>query len=475
MPSLQTLINESDAIGALGGINLTGDATAVTQPVDDNSTKIATTAYVINQGYLKAATASSTYLTQSAASSTYQVKLVSATNIKTINGTSLLGSGDIEISGGSGGFALTDGDKGDITVSGSGATWTLDNSGVTAGTYNDSATAVRPFTVDAKGRITGVGTAVTITPAWSSIASKPTTLSGFGITDGLTTTSAASTYQPLDADLTAIAGLVGTTGFLKKTAANTWELDTSTYLTTSAAASTYQTQSGMSSYLTTSAAAAAYQALDADLTAIAGLSGTSGFLKKDAANTWSLDTATYLTTASAASTYQTQSGMSSYLTTASASSTYQTILVSGTSIKTINGQSLLGSGDIVISGGGGGGGEIDSAIFINGYAEETYSPGTLTTPITISLTNGSIQMFRVAATAVINFPTPAGHQGKSVTLIIKIASASVILTWTNVTWPGGISPILSSGTDLVDRFVFVCTGSTWLGSTAGQSYASTVF
>ena len=38
-------------------------------------------------------------------------------------------------------------------------------------------------------------------------------------------------YQPLDADLTAIAALAGTSGFLKKTAADTWSLDTSTYLT----------------------------------------------------------------------------------------------------------------------------------------------------------------------------------------------------------------------------------------------------
>ena len=38
------------------------------------------------------------------------------------------------------------------------------------------------------------------------------------------------------------------------------------------------------------------QAYDADLNAIAALAGTSGFLKKTAANTWSLDTATYLTT-----------------------------------------------------------------------------------------------------------------------------------------------------------------------------------
>jgi hypothetical protein len=37
------------------------------------------------------------------------------------------------------------------------------------------------------------------------------------------------------------------------------------------------------------------QAYDPDLGAIAALSGTSGFLKKTAANTWSLDTSTYLT------------------------------------------------------------------------------------------------------------------------------------------------------------------------------------
>ena len=46
--------------------------------------------------------------------------------------------------------------------------------------------------------------------------------------------SALDNKQPLDADLTAIAGLTGTSGFLKKTATNTWELDTNTYATTTA-------------------------------------------------------------------------------------------------------------------------------------------------------------------------------------------------------------------------------------------------
>ena len=76
--------------------------------------------------------------------------------------------------------------SGDATGSGTTAiSLTLANSGVGAGTYNNSATQVRPFTVDAKGRVTGIGTGVTITPAWGSITGTPDTLSGYGIIDGL--------------------------------------------------------------------------------------------------------------------------------------------------------------------------------------------------------------------------------------------------------------------------------------------------
>lgn len=71
----------------------------------------------------------------------------------------------------------------------------------TAGTY-------RSVTTDTFGRVTA--------------GTNPTTLAGYGITDA----------QPLDADLTAIAALAGTSGLLRKTALDTWVLDTSSSLGT---------------------------------------------------------------------------------------------------------------------------------------------------------------------------------------------------------------------------------------------------
>jgi len=50
---------------------------------------------------------------------------------------------------------------------------TLANSGVVAGTYNNNAAQVRPFTVDAKGRVTNVGTAIPIALDYSVISGTP--------------------------------------------------------------------------------------------------------------------------------------------------------------------------------------------------------------------------------------------------------------------------------------------------------------
>jgi hypothetical protein len=79
---------------------------------------------------------------------------------------------------------------GDATGSGTGlVNVTLASTGVPAGEYNSSTTSVTPFTVDIKGRITAVDTPITITPSWNSVTDKPTTLSGYGITDAVDLTS----------------------------------------------------------------------------------------------------------------------------------------------------------------------------------------------------------------------------------------------------------------------------------------------
>ena len=81
-------------------------------------------------------------------------------------------------------------------------------------------------------------------------------------------------------------------------------------------------------------------ALDADLQAIATLAGTSGILTKTATDTWSLDTTVYLTG---------EQPISNTTGLQGALDAKQATLVSGTNIKSINGTSLLGSGDLVLA------------------------------------------------------------------------------------------------------------------------------
>jgi len=76
--------------------------------------------------------------------------------------------------------------------------------------------------------------------SFANLTGKPTTLAGYGITDGLTTTAAASTYATIASLSSYLTTASAASTYLTISSAS------STYLTTSTAASTYLTQSSAS-------------------------------------------------------------------------------------------------------------------------------------------------------------------------------------------------------------------------------------
>jgi hypothetical protein len=157
-----------------------------------------------------------------------------------------------------------------------------------------SATQVAQFTVNGKGLITGASN-ITITPAASSITGGAALTKTDDTNITLTLGGAHATALLGATSLT--LGWTGTLADGRITSASNWNTaytNRITSLTTTGSSGAATLSSNVLNIPNYTLAGLGGQPLDADLTAIAALTGTSGFLKTNGAGTWSVDTATYL-------------------------------------------------------------------------------------------------------------------------------------------------------------------------------------
>lgn len=172
----------------------------------------------------------------------------------------------------------------------------------------------------------------------------------------------------------------------------------------------------------------------------------------------------------------------------------QDTLVSGTNIKTINGSSLLGSGDLTVGGGdvSGAASSTDNAIarfdgttgkLIQNSAVTIDDTGNLilaasldekvyavvdAAGVALSPQNGTIQTWTLGASRT---PTAGTwNAGESMTLMINDSASSYTVTWTSlpVTWVGGSAPSLApaSGYTVIELWK---VGSTIYGAIVGAT------
>lgn len=273
-----------------------------------NEKGYATQAWVNEQGYLTEHQDISGLATKEELNGK-QNTLVSGTNIKTINSQSLLGEGNIE-----------------ITVQGGGIT-DAPNDGKLYGRKSEQWTEV-------------------VIPDTSNLATK----------DELGTKLDTATYNEekatfaLKTEIPNVSNLATKQELTEGLAGKANTSDLSNYLTTTDAQSTYATKSELGAKLDVET----YNSDKATFALKSELPDTSDFLTKATAAETYQPKGEYLTSIPEEYVTDEELNGKGYATTAQLNAKQDT-LVSGTNIKTVNGNSLLGSGDITIEGGTGSG------------------------------------------------------------------------------------------------------------------------
>jgi hypothetical protein len=275
-------------------------------------------------------------------------------------------------------------------------------------------TVISTSVVSANGLAGSVATATT-TPAITLTTTVNGVVKGNGTalsaatagTDYMTPANVSASYQPLDADLTALAGLNATAGLVEQTGA---------------AAFTKRLLGVVNAtdVLTRADGDGRYQTVDADLTALAALS-TTGMMARTAANTYTMRTITGTAsrlsvtngdgvsgnpTLNIDAAYDALWAPVSHTQTASTITDFSeavddrvgALLVAGSNV-TLNYNDAAGTLTITSTAAGGGGGTVTdvSVVSANGFAG---SVGTSTTTPAITLTTSITGMLKGNGTAI---------------------------------------------------------------------------
>lgn len=106
---------------------------------------------------------------------------------------------------------------------------------------------------------------------------------------------------------------------------------------------------------------------------------------------------------------------------------------------------------------------------VTNYTETPYSANS-STAITLSLSNGTIQIITLTGNCTFTFPTAVS--GKSFLLLLRQdGTGSRTVTWpASVKWPSGNAPTITSTASKQDILAFVSDGTNWYGSGGGQNY-----
>jgi hypothetical protein len=106
---------------------------------------------------------------------------------------------------------------------------------------------------------------------------------------------------------------------------------------------------------------------------------------------------------------------------------------------------------------------------ITNYVETYYNIGTVTSTVTIDITNGTFQSLTMTSATALTVTLPTATAGKSFILIVRQPASGTAnaVSWAAsppVKWSGGTAPTITATVAKADILTFVCDGTNWYGS-----------